>query len=261
MKVPSFRFVRFVLCGAGAAFLAVAAGCSSETTTQYGNTDAFCAAKAKEECQKAPSLCAVSQSACENARKATCLTFASQQGTGGRTYRSDNVQACLDKTHAAYGNDPVKASDLDDMQTTCAKVFQGSTKEFSACQSDYECENDLICDKQLCAHKVVKSSGQPCGNPGEVCDDSSYCTTNSGNVFVCTPKKTQGLTCDDKTSPCATDLRCATVCQPKVGAGGQCTTNDDCTSDAPFCDPYQGSKCDGGIRFGAGTSCKDYGGS
>jgi hypothetical protein len=41
-----------------------------------------------------------------------------------------------------------------------------------------------------------------------------------------------------------------------------CTSNDDCGTAAPYCDPYVGSKCDLGLAFAGGAaSCADYGGA
>jgi len=67
----------------------------------------------------------------------------------------------------------------------------------------------------------------------------------------------------DATNPCVETLRCAGTCVALVAAAGACTSNSDCASAAPYCDPYSGHKCEVGLAFAptATAACADYGGA
>jgi hypothetical protein len=140
-------------------------------------------------------------------------------------------------------------------------VFQGKGEvNVDSCDVKYDCAKKVICDKSLCA--TQKSVTGACANPGDTCPSDQYCAQNASSVYVCMPKGSNGATCDGST-PCVDNLRCSgTSCADRVAQAGACTSNADCVSTAPYCDPYAGNKCDQGLSFASGsTSCNDYGGS
>jgi len=237
----------------------LALGCSSSATDKYPNTDSFCAAVAQEEC-KAATDCGNKVDACLSARKAHC--FQGIPTSPLRSYHSANAQGCIDKTHDTYAKDTITPADFADLQVACDKVFQGSATSLQHCDATQDCSGDLICDKTVCAARVVKNQGDFCGNPGEVCGGESYCAP-SASAMQCVPKKANGEVCDDKVAPCQTSLRCNnSSCQARSPSGEACAADSDCAADAPYCDPNNANRCDRGLRFGPGlTACKDYGGS
>src|SRR4051795_2322023 len=81
------------------------AACSSTPAEKYPSPDAFCDAKATEECQIA-GACGVPVDQCKAARKTLCNAAANAALGERRTYTSGNVQACIDKTHALYQKAP-----------------------------------------------------------------------------------------------------------------------------------------------------------
>jgi hypothetical protein len=82
------------------------------------------------------------------------------------------------------------------------------------------------------------------------------------NLFYCLAKAAQSAACS-ASIPCVENLHCdaTSTCQPRVTSGA-CTTDDDCASGVPYCDPYIGNKCDSGLGFiGGAPACADYGGT
>nr|AYC79616.1 hypothetical protein [uncultured bacterium] len=244
---------------------ALAVACSSTPADKYPSPDAFCSAKAVEECQIA-GACAVPVEQCKSARHAICMTQATTAQNEGRTYSSGNVQACIDKEHALYLKTPITPKDQADADDTCERVFQGSVAAGGPCANDRQCAGTAICTKGACGNKVSKNPGDFCGNPGEVCTNDSYCSVTV--PAKCVPNATQGQTCntDVLCSANATpSLRCVVgVCQPVQPAGGKCFVNSDCDPKAaPYCDVDNGNVCDDGIRFAISNKglCSHYGGS
>jgi len=243
------------------ALLALAAvwACSaSEEDGGLGSVDQFCKAKADAECVVA-AKCAATTDACLADRQAACTSGATAAQSGGRTYTSGRAQACVDKTKEIYDRGTASPADLKALEEACERVFQGSIEQNKACSTDYNCKDSLICDKGFCATKVEKKTGEPCANPGDLCEAGSYCTSN-GSLMVCTSKKGAGEVCNDAISPCSEEYRCNGTCVARYNAGETCDSNkDECAASAPYCDPTI-SKCTAGVGFSAGAPiCKDYG--
>jgi hypothetical protein len=249
----------FVLVGA--AFAVVACSSTGDAAEKYPTSDSFCDAKAAEECQVA-ARCGVTEVSCTTAREAACSTFASQSSGGSRQYRPGNADACITKTHDVYSQSaPITPAIQAEIDSVCTKVFQGTTKALGACTATIVCEGDLICDKKLCASKVIKNTGDLCGNPGEVCSEGSFCDTFSGGAALCKAKGTRDQVCNAETAPCSETLRCNNTCRDRFVAGESCGSNDDCAPSAPYCDPANSNKCGAGLTFAAGSgACKAYGG-
>jgi hypothetical protein len=151
---------------------------------------------------------------------------------------------------------------MTDMNDVCNRAFSGNVASLAACTSSYDCANDLICDKGFCATSTTKAQGQPCGDPGDICDTNSYCTTPAaGGVMQCVTEGAQGAACS-ATLPCQSTFRCDNTCGPLLQAGTLCAADADCDPSAPYCDPNVGNKCDLGLSFAAGApACSAYGGS
>ncbi len=252
------------LLGLGASLAAVLLACSSsDVAPKYPDVASFCAQYAQEECQVA-SRCAASASTCTSSRQNACQQFAAAAATGTRTYHSDKAEDCINKIHDIYSGaasgSAITPQQMADMNDVCSRAFAGTVDKLQGCTSDYDCASDRICDKKLCADKSTKNQGDLCGNPGEVCADGSFCTASTGGASQCVAQGAQGAACSD-TLPCGPSLRCDNTCGPRFGSGGACASDNDCASDAPFCDPNIGNKCDLGVTFAAGAAaCKDYGG-
>ncbi|HEX7666203.1 MAG TPA: hypothetical protein VF407_16865 [Polyangiaceae bacterium] len=252
------------LLGLGASFAVALLACgSSDEAPKYPDVASFCAQWAQEECQVA-SRCASVAATCTSQRQADCQTFAAAATGGTRTYHSDKAEDCINKIHdvysAAASGSAITPSQTSDIADVCSRTFAGTVDKLQACTSDYDCADDRICDKKLCADKSVKNQGDLCGNPGEVCSDGSFCTAATGGASQCVAEGAQGAACSE-TQPCGPTLRCDNTCSARLGSGASCASDDDCSNDAPYCDPSIGNKCDLGITFAAGAAaCKDYGG-
>jgi hypothetical protein len=245
-------------CGGIVALVA----CSADTTDdKYGDTGSFCAAKADAECQQLAAGCGASVDSCKTIRTSTCTNAV----PGGRTYTSSKAQACIDKITAVYSKKSFTADEEKDVQNLCGRVFAGSVQKNQACQSDFDCAGDMICDKGVCGDKAVKNTDDGCNNPGEVCNTDAYCG-NRGNLKFCIAKNQQDANCD-KDNPCLDTLRCIIgsgvtngTCKPKLNPGDPCDTTDQCpaATTPAYCDSKQ-KKCL--PEYGLGTqSCVDYGG-
>jgi hypothetical protein len=225
----------------------------------------FCAQKADAECV-VTDKCLTDKTACTTQRLAMCMAFVTDaKRSGMRNFVASNIGDCINKTKAAYAKPTITPADMATMNDACNYVFQGKGMvNLDHCDVKYDCAGKVICDKTFCANaSSPKASGQPCNNPGDICATGNYCAMNMAGVNVCTARGMSGATCDQFT-PCLENLRCAAgSCADRVALAGACTTNDDCATAAPYCDPYAGNKCDQGLSFSSsgGGACVDYGGS
>ena len=246
-----------------AAMAGLLAGCGGGGGGKPLTETVFCERKADAECQ-VTDRCVTTKDACIADRKQVCDAFRdAAKANGKRFFVPGNVDACINKTKSVYAKTaPITPTDLADMDDVCQYVFQGKGKvDMDNCDTKYDCADRVICDKTFCTTK--KNVTTTCGNPGDTCPTGKYCTPNSADIETCTAKGASGDACDPTTKPCLESLRCAGgTCSDRVASAGTCTSNDDCVSTAPFCDPYAGFKCDPGLSFAAGSpSCADYGGS
>lgn len=232
----------------------------------YPDLASFCVAKAKEECQIAPT-CAVDPTACQAVRSAKCNADAAKSTAGGtRTYNADNAKDCVDAVHSVYAAGKVLLTDLTgagSMGDKCERVFQGTADKKATCTSDYDCVSGRICvpvpgaPNLICADKIAKGATDFCADPGSVCPVGSYCPGVAG--ASCTPAAQLGQPCDAM-KPCVETLRCAAgACVARQVPGQACTTNGDCSPTAGFCDTYAGNICTIGLTFATGgADCKGY---
>ena len=205
----------------------------------------FCTQKATAECEVA-GLCAVQMPACETARTAVCMTFATAANVAPRVFVPGNVPACISKTKSVYLEPVIKPTDLDALTDVCSYVFQGAVADLGACTTKYDCKNSKdICDKGHCAAQMNVGANAQCANFGAVCGATQYCST-VGAATMCVNKGAQNDACS-ATTPCdATKmLTCGTagMCVPQGGSGTPCTSDADCLAAAPYCNPYAGNLC------------------
>jgi hypothetical protein len=192
---------------------------------------------------------------------------------GTRFFTPGNVNDCIGKVHAAYGStNPITPATMASIDLACNYVFQGKGVQLtSSCTTQFDCagstNGSVICDanSHLCATSTSAALGAQCGNAGQVCAQDSYCAPNPSNVLLCMAEGKSGDACT--TVPCSHTFRCAAgVCTDLVQPAGTCTTNSDCASGAPYCNPYTNPPtCGTGLQFAAqspsclcvaeGTSC------
>jgi hypothetical protein len=237
----------------------VLVACSGDSAGEkYPDAASFCNAKAAEECTAQAALCGATVDACKTKVSAACQAAGNSVG-GGRTYKASSAEGCINKTHDLFNQKTFTSDQEKDWTNVCERVFAGTKVSNTPCQSDYECVDQLVCDKGVCANKVEKNQGEGCSNAGEVCAKGSYCG-NQGQLKFCLPKKANGDICSAD-APCLETLRCVGSCSDKLNIGDVCGTDDDCKeiSTPPYCDPAS-KKC--AAKFTAGTqSCKDLGGN
>jgi hypothetical protein len=261
------NFIGYTLGGV----VAFAAACSSKSSSPFPEVTSFCAAKAKAECQVA-AICAIDEATCEQSRSQLCETDAvNATSAGSRTYDSGKAQACIDALNGAYGNNNSKVTFAQlvgpgSITDTCERVFAGAGAQGASCRTSYDCSNDLICAPTVpgsmafsCANQVQKNQNDFCEDPGSTCASDTYCAKQSSGAYQCKPAAQTGQACS-ATTPCVSAQRClGGTCEARARSGGKCTTNDDCGSDAPYCDPYAGNICTLGLTFATGaTDCKAF---
>jgi len=243
----------------GGGIILVAACGDDEPTAKYPTADAFCAAKAAEECKEVAAACAVPDSTCKSTRAGACQAAAGAATSQGRSYRPDAAELCIARTAAVYADRVIDASKEELFIEACERVFSGTKKRNEACSNKYDCEGALVCDldKKICSVKVDKQLDDPCGNPGDICGKDLYCQAR-GEVKFCTPKNKSGETCNEVEAPCEDGLRCnGMTCIAKKPAGDSCDNNNGCVSG--FCDADK--KCRARTYASESGTCKDFGGA
>lgn len=245
--------------------LALVACSSDAAVDRYPSQEAFCNAKAEEECKAVAERCAVSKDACTQKRVAACNAFAGSAVTQGRSYVPSNADHCISKTIELLSGATIARDKEIETLEACDRVFLGTKKETEPCTvatpdpsrtQPGDCSGDLICDRGFCASKREVEIDKPCGNPGEVCVKGAYCQQRGTSSF-CTAKNAANQSCSAD-APCADDLRCVNFCVPKNEAGGVCDTADDCTTG--FCDVASSPRKCAAKSFASGAAiCKEYG--
>ena len=217
--------------------LAALVACSSSDAGPYASSDEYCSARATAECNGLAKSCGTSLDACNKARVSVCTDANSAALAQGRSYHSENVQACLDSINSTFKDNLADYTPDEETATNtiCDRVYIGSKQQNDTCANTYECSGDLICDKTVCAIKNVVALKGGCNNPGDVCDTGAYCQ-QQGQLKFCVAENTTGQTCSAD-APCTEDLRCVNTCVARVPAGGACDTDDSCGVNAPYCDP------------------------
>jgi hypothetical protein len=250
--------MRNVLSIAASFFGLVVFACGDDDPGEkYSSADAFCSAKAAEECKAVSAVCAVSDTVCTTRRTDACKTAANAAIAQGRAYRAANAEACINATAAVYADRVINPTKEETFEEACERVFTGSKKASEACSNLYDCEGSLTCDldKKFCAAEVTRMADQPCNNPGDICATGLYCQDRGGSKF-CGAKKNKDEACG-AAGPCLEAFRCVNVCVDKVAPGGFCDTNDECTTG--LCNAEK--RCAARQYPSETGSCKDFGGS
>ncbi len=239
------------------AFLgAVVAACSSDDDFRYPSTDAFCSAKADAECTNVAAPCGKTASDCKTARSAACTSSANTATSQGRKYKPPSADGCIDKTKALYELRTIPPEKETEQREVCERVFEGSKARNERCSGPYDCQASLVCDKGVCATKVVKNLDDPCANPGEVCATGAYCGTLDG-LMRCLAKKDRDQLCGPD-APCKESLRCVGTCRDKFNAGDVCGASEECADAAPYCDPVQ-KRCVAKTFSAGNAACGELG--
>src|SRR5580692_1623497 len=240
-------------------------GCKGSGSGGPTTTADFCEQYAEAVCQISTS-CGVTATSCETYQQGLCTaSAATATADGKRTYSAANAQDCINKTKAAFGGTSplITPSTMATLDRVCNYVFQGKGVQLTdTCTTPYDCagptDGTIVCDpgQHLCAKTTTVAGNQQCSGVGDVCAQDFYCATNASNVQICTAAATSGAACSDSI-PCAHSLRCAGgACSSLIQAGVTCSADSDCVSTAPYCDPYNGAKCDSGLQFAASSpSC------
>jgi len=144
---------------------------------------------------------------------------------------------------------------------TCSRVVVGTQSTNEPCTGDADCSGSLICASlpsgsgSVCASITPQDAGNFCGDPGDQCQGDSYCALQSNGEWQCVSTLATGAACASS-SMCGSSDHCdpaTNTCQPRAGAGGVCSSDDDCASSAPYCDTYPPAACTNGLTFARGS--------
>ncbi len=239
------------------ALLALVASACSTPDDKPKTEDEFCQDYAKRECANVGAWCAfATMDACHATRAAICRDRGAMWKTGSRSFRPNQIKACLEKVTSVYASLPISYDNLRALEDTCARVYQGSVKLNGNCVITYECEGDLVCDKGACGVKKVVAAGGGCANVGEACVSGYACKASQGRQ-LCEKRQDVGMACGSA-DPCLEALRCTGSCVPRLKLSSPCTQHDDCELPHGFCEPYA-KICTAGLIFAPGTeSCRAF---
>lgn len=250
-------FSRAFLVGA-AAFVGLVACGGDEAEERYPSSDAFCEAKAKEECNAVALQCGATVDACTKGRKSSCLQAAATASGEGRNYKASAAESCIEKTKELFAARTIDPTKEDAQAEACERVFEGVKNKNEACEGDYQCKGTMVCDKSVCADKVERKEGDGCNNAGEVCAKGTYCKPE-GQLKFCKPRLADGQVCNETDLLCKEDLRCAGTCKAKFAVGQPCATTDECAG-GTSCTLQGSARTCIASTFPQGTSCADYDG-
>jgi hypothetical protein len=240
------------------------ARCGGGGSSAPPTVDDFCKALSEAECTVGDRCEPITKEQCEANRKQKCMDFAATEATGGRVFTPANQADCINRSRNAYSNTAaITPTTLAEIERACRYVFQGTKAlQVDACTLQFECagttNGTIICDKGFCAMaSAPKAIDMPCGNAGDVCASNAYCGANSAGNRICVAKVMGGMPCS-MDAPCIDTLRCmGGTCTNRVESGGACSSNADCVSSAPYCNPYAGNICLSGLSFASGSpSCQ-----
>jgi hypothetical protein len=254
------RYVTALVTG-GFATIAFACSLSSSPPPDQSVSD-FCADWAKAICQLSNGPCAFVETTCAAYQTTVCMQFVSSAQSGTREYSQSNGKACIDALNGAYGNSPssISASTLLAVNATCSKVVIGNQAVNQPCTGDNDCTGSLVCvpvvgqSGSVCASAVTpKDAGDFCADPGDECQGDSYCAAQASGLPKCVPTPATNGPCS-AAMPCGSADHCANgTCQARGGSGAPCTSNDDCSTSAAYCDTYPPAACTNGLTFARGS--------
>jgi hypothetical protein len=228
----------------------------------------FCQEKANAVCQIAP-VCAIDPQTCTDAQAALCMSDAANATASGvRTYDAANAKACIDAVTHAYGNGAnlIPFANLEgpgSITDLCNRVFTGNLAIDTTCETDYDCAGATICapvtagaTAHVCANAVAVPMGGFCDNPGSMCETDLYCAVQTSGAAQCEMAAGIGASCANGVA-CVSEDQCGAsqTCIARQQSGGGCSSDDQCDSTAPYCDPAS-NVCAAGLSFAQGaTDC------
>jgi hypothetical protein len=254
--------IRLVTAVASGAFSMIAVACSISTPPPPDQDEGeFCTDWAKAICQLANGPCNFIESVCTTYQTGVCTNFvAAQSGTG--QYSQPNGKACIDALNGAYGGSPssIPAKTLFAVKATCSKVVVGTQPAGMPCQGDNDCSGTLVCAPEVGQNQSVcvtgltpKNAGDICADPGDECQGDSYCALPASGLPRCVASAATGGSCNGSI-PCGSTDHCVNgLCQTRGLSGESCTSSDDCSSSAPYCDTYTPAGCTDGLTFARGS--------
>ena len=228
-----------------------------EASERYPNADAFCEAKAEEECNAVALQCGATVDACVTGRKGACTQLAAAASGQNRTYRASQAESCITKTKELFSSRTIDPTKEEAQNEACNRVFEGSIDKSQPCELDFQCKGSMVCDKGVCAAEVERKEGEGCNNAGETCAKGTYCKLE-GQLRYCRPRLTTDALCSD-TDLCKEDLRCAGTCKPKFGVGQPCASTEECVA-GTSCTLQGSARTCIASTFPQGTTCADYDG-
>jgi hypothetical protein len=225
-------------------FFALLAGCAAgaeappETAASLDSLEAFCAARAKAECNdKVVKGCkSRTKDGCVAARKASCQSSVPQ----GVRYDAGAAGSCIAAVTDAYSDAMLSPEETKRLAEVCGpKVFVGKGTARDRCTSDWDCDASigLSClkswgkDEGMCLvpHRVETASA--CDGEADVCPLDSFC---DDQTKVCVPKHAPGETCQPGLILCMDTAVCAGGgpfgggCKDKLSLGETCRLDEDC---------------------------------
>jgi hypothetical protein len=244
-------------------------GCApAQPPNPLADVSGFCEQKAAAECQIA-AVCAIDPMTCTNARLALCMSdAASATASGVRTYDATNAKACIDAVTHAYGDgaNMIPFANLEgpgSLTDLCNRVFTGNLATDTPCKTDYDCAGTAICapvvpgsTSSVCATAVAVALGGFCDNPGSMCATDLYCAVQPSGAAQCETAAGLGASCANGVA-CVSEAQCGAsrTCIARQQSGGGCSSDDQCGSLAPYCDPAS-NVCAAGLSFAQGaTDC------
>ncbi|MGZ3417967.1 MAG: hypothetical protein ACXWUG_19855 [Polyangiales bacterium] len=226
-----FAVVVLVGCAAGGAT-------PPETGASLDSLDAFCAARAKAECNDTvvKSCKSKTKDACVASRTAICKSSVPQ----GVRYDADAAGTCIDAVTEAYADAKLGPGEITGLADVCGpKVFVGKGTARDRCTSDWDCDASigLVClkawgkDEGKCLVPNLVPTAAACDGEADVCPSDSYC---DDQTKVCVPKHAPGESCQPGLIFCMDTAVCAGGgpfgggCKDKLSLGETCRLDSDC---------------------------------
>jgi hypothetical protein len=225
--------------------LTAAAACSSEQpgpgagNTRIRTESGFCTEWARVVCNaNVVRDCEfMDVDACREWELQYCLTLVPPG------YSPAHAQDCIYAAKTAFSDSTITAAEASEvlyLGGDCARLVDGGTLEGDPCTSDFDCnmveENRCVIKpgdvSGTCQVPVVVGSGAPCDDPAEVCEEGSFCDTESGRCFTVDPDEND---CTND-AQCGSTARCLIggdgtgACTPKLESRAECVSSTECQS-------------------------------
>jgi hypothetical protein len=224
----------------------IAAGCSGKeegpTTAPHplsSKDEEFCDRWAEAACNEnvVHDCAAVNVRACIRAQRAWCMVEAPEG-----QYVIESAEECLEGVEAAYEDAELTRPEYETVRRfgpPCDELRSGPGEpatEGDRCDTTRDCgDPDLVCAKEdpdargTCEVADVRSGGQTCSAPNQICGEGFYCDPETSR---CYERPGVGGNCSEEI-PCRENLYCTAteqICETKRAFGESCTGPDQCES-------------------------------